>query len=300
MAASPIFWHISYCVVYKAYDEGGFYSALKVLGVEVACFAAGGVIVKMSAPYIKAALQLALAKNPGLAFVLDVFVDRLAVEVERFLATHAGKTLQAAVAVLERPLARGIERGMQKIDGVVRKTLDRINGTSMIEKEAKAARATPIQQHIDQVTGVDRASARTQLFGTDNVAEFSNQRVRQTNGRMPINSDYAGKIYTFDLLPPSTKLKYPNLIRDYPHGIHFNGSGYPDFSRYAINKVEINPTGLRWKDDLLANKAVNLRNNPTGYTWHHHEDGKSMLLIPTDLHDAIKHSGGFSKIFTGK
>ncbi|MPR35904.1 HNH endonuclease [Salmonirosea aquatica] len=27
-------------------------------------------------------------------------------------------------------------------------------------------------------------------------------------------------------------------------------------------------------------------------TWHHVEDTKTMVLIPTDIHDQVKHTGG--------
>lgn len=142
-------------------------------------------------------------------------------------------------------------------------------------------------------------SHRAKMFGTDRVAQFSGQRVRPINGRMPINSDYAGKIFRAEDLSPALKLKYPNFAKDYPHGVPFNGQGYPEFSRYALKKVEIKASGIRWRDDLLANKTANLKTKPDGYTWHHHEDGKNMYLIPTDLHDAIKHSGGVSKLKGG-
>ena len=36
--------------------------------------------------------------------------------------------------------------------------------------------------------------------------------------------------------------------------------------------------------------------NIPGYTWHHLEDGKTLILIPTELHDrtvsGYAHSGG--------
>jgi hypothetical protein len=37
---------------------------------------------------------------------------------------------------------------------------------------------------------------------------------------------------------------------------------------------------MRWKKE------------PRGYTWHHHQNGKTLMLVPTDLHDAVKHGGG--------
>ncbi len=30
------------------------------------------------------------------------------------------------------------------------------------------------------------------------------------------------------------------------------------------------------------------------YTWHHLHDGKTMILVPTDLHNFVKHNGGDS------
>ena len=31
---------------------------------------------------------------------------------------------------------------------------------------------------------------------------------------------------------------------------------------------------------------------PTGYVWHHVENSTELQLIPKDLHDAIRHTGG--------
>lgn len=41
-------------------------------------------------------------------------------------------------------------------------------------------------------------------------------------------------------------------------------------------------------------KAGYARNGgePGGYTWHHHQDRQTMKLVPTEIHDAFRHSGG--------
>lgn len=130
-------------------------------------------------------------------------------------------------------------------------------------------------------------SNRAKMFSTDRVALFSSQRVRPINGRMPINSDYAGKVY-FDALPPDLKIKYP-------HGVPFNGSGQPDFIRYAQHSVKINVTGDHYVDFKAADKMAGITSRPKTHTWHHHEDSKTMLLIPKDIHKAIKHTGGVAK-----
>ncbi len=33
---------------------------------------------------------------------------------------------------------------------------------------------------------------------------------------------------------------------------------------------------------------------PDGYTWHHHEDGKTMVLVEKKVHSEFSHVGGIS------
>ncbi|MGM0923928.1 MAG: HNH endonuclease [Bacillota bacterium] len=35
---------------------------------------------------------------------------------------------------------------------------------------------------------------------------------------------------------------------------------------------------------------------PIGYIWHHHEDGKTMMLVEKDIHAQFTHTGGVSKV----
>ncbi|HWO25200.1 MAG TPA: HNH endonuclease [Kofleriaceae bacterium] len=60
-------------------------------------------------------------------------------------------------------------------------------------------------------------------------------------------------------------------------------------------RIQIKYTGSRSADYRTANKAAGLRETPEEYTWHHLEDGKFMMLVPTELHKAVKHSGGVSR-----
>ena len=54
-------------------------------------------------------------------------------------------------------------------------------------------------------------------------------------------------------------------------------------------------------DDIIrANLSYfGVQSTPKGYTWHHLEDGKTMILIPTELHDAYRHTGGADLIREG-
>lgn len=92
------------------------------------------------------------------------------------------------------------------------------------------------------------------------------------SGRLPINSKYAGQ--------------------NHPSGVKFTPQGFPDFSKFSIKQVDIKLTGDRAKDFILANKKASLDKTPKGYTWHHHENGKTMQLIPSKIHGTVKHTGG--------
>nr|WP_080417926.1 hemagglutinin repeat-containing protein [Burkholderia ubonensis] len=106
------------------------------------------------------------------------------------------------------------------------------------------------------------------------------------NGRYPINSKYADQQFPMDKLPPEIQQKYPQ-------GVKFNSQGFPDFSPYAKAKVDVQGlTGDYRTDEALSNKKVGLSETPDGYVWHHVENAQTMLLIPQDLHNAVRHTGG--------
>ena len=75
-------------------------------------------------------------------------------------------------------------------------------------------------------------------------------------------------------------------------GLPFNALGFPDFTRYEMARVLIELTNRRRKDFKRANAKAGFSKTPTGYTWHHHHNVGWMQLVPTDIHDAVKHTGG--------
>lgn len=113
--------------------------------------------------------------------------------------------------------------------------------------------------------------------------------VEPVAGRLPVNHQYAGKDFPRELLPPTYR----------KHGLRFKDTGYPDFEPYAMTlpngrkRVKIEFTGSYRADELAANKAAGLEKRPKDWRWHHEEgDHGSMLLVPKDLHETVKHSGG--------
>jgi hypothetical protein len=88
--------------------------------------------------------------------------------------------------------------------------------------------------------------------------------------------------------------------------------GYPDFTHYShptVKPVEITiatPTNRRL-DYKEANLKAGLNKNsdppvpalnepPKGYVWHHHQDGKTMILVEEKIHTEFTHVGGVSTV----
>jgi hypothetical protein len=118
--------------------------------------------------------------------------------------------------------------------------------------------------------------------GADDVKPSRLPSVEKVGPRYPIGSRHAGNNVP---LPPAVAAKYPA-------GVRFNAKGFPDFSPYRRAEASFPITGKHKIDERIANRKAGLKKTPEGYTWHHVEDTRTMLLVPTDLHDAVKHTGG--------
>ena len=110
--------------------------------------------------------------------------------------------------------------------------------------------------------------------------EPPNKQIPTIGGRKPINFRYAGKIH--------------------PAGVRFTEQGFPIFTPFSVISFPVKGlTGKRKKDQRLANKKAGLKRTPKGFTWHHVEDGLTMQLVPDDIHDAVRHTGGAAIIRNG-
>ncbi len=111
--------------------------------------------------------------------------------------------------------------------------------------------------------------------------------VEKVNNRMPINSCFAGKTMMSKDLPAPVRGNYPN-------GVPFNMKGFPDFSRYAKTTVNIGSFTKDSVDFRSANAKIGLSGSqaPDGFVWHHTDKNGVLQLIPRDIHDAVRHTGG--------
>ena len=155
-----------------------------------------------------------------------------------------------------------------------------------------------VGQPTDSITGNSDTNATTSKTSdpVENVVERDSRgRVvppgvrRLPSGRYPQNFEYAGRTY-------NGRLWTEKLAAKYPDGVRFTDDGFPDFSPYAIATVifESNFVGDYSIDPARANQESGLAREPEGFTWHHHQDKKTMHLIPKELHQAVRHAGGAS------
>lgn len=107
--------------------------------------------------------------------------------------------------------------------------------------------------------------------------------------RMPSNYEWAGSTYHFENAIPQRRWR---LEKKYPEGVRYDSKGFPDFSPYATKDVKIPDMTGEPKDFAQANEKAGITEKPAGFTWHHHQDGKTMQLVPTELHRNVRHTGG--------
>lgn len=131
-----------------------------------------------------------------------------------------------------------------------------------------------------------RAALNHRLEAMDHLAEAA--QVQPIAGRLPIGHRFAGRDFPRGKLPKKYRAK----------GLHIDADGFPEFEPYALTlpngkkSVHIEYTGGRSADFAAANQAAKLDETPVGYVWHHHQKLGEMMLVPEDLHDAVKHTGG--------
>lgn len=109
------------------------------------------------------------------------------------------------------------------------------------------------------------------------------------------NMDYAGNI-----MKPHANSNPVYIMEKYGN-IYMSNQGFPIFDEYSIARIELpDLVGDEGIDIARANRLHHgTASTIPGYTWHHLEDGKTLILIPSDLHEAYRHTGGASLIREG-
>jgi hypothetical protein len=206
---------------------------------------------------------------------IHTLADPLAIKSGNFAINVAGKVDEA---IRSTPGARTavtlIDWGLRIAGGPVRAAVGEVVG------RVSAEAAQRLTDRFES-KGYSDASSRAGGVGGPILATLLTQGV---NGALQIASVFGG-----------IRIVNHHLAGDrHSSGIPFDKDGFPDFSGVSIRTVTITQTGRRSVDNALANRAAGIAGSkpPRGYTWHHHQDGRTMQLVPRDIHRSTGHTGG--------
>ena len=198
-----------------------------------------------------------------------------------------------------RELERKLEVVKRTASAAVDIALQAERAADRIRRDAELAERIQAASHLTAAfLGVVPAQLAVK---TASPAERSlGQGYAQVGGK-PRNSKYAGQRFPLEE-------RYPEVAARYPNSVEFDEKGFPDFSPYAVETVELarlpgevretSNGGFTWHRDPDFAEAdaktgwTDKRREEAGLLWHHHQDGKTMLLVPKDLHEKVGHTGG--------
>jgi hypothetical protein len=232
--------------------------------------------------------------------------------VEKMLDRAIGWLANRAKALLRtltggKPDERTPEQKQSDLDSAISEA-DSLVADEKLSQNAVRRRLRQIKKRYKLTTlelmvqGDNTTQTTMYAHGEINPAKDSNPKIRTLKELLqiatPINYAYRNSTVVF--------LEEP-LKSNYPSGIEFNSLGFPVFTPFAIKRVPIKMRGNRSYgpdgDFGDANEAAGYARNERhpNHTWHHHQDRITMELIPRDIHNAIRHSGGVSIIkYLGK
>jgi hypothetical protein len=157
--------------------------------------------------------------------------------------------------------------------------------------------------------------------------------LRRVDGLSNIQLGKLDEFYSSSFLKP----RAANIIRQNPDGsfiartthpnaakvveVDYDKNGFPNFNRHSPGRdYHIQRRSTDNYDQDFSNATVNLRErfpnnvlpipNSTAvlikvgntwekYTWHHHQDGRTLIPVLSDVHNYTAHTGGQSIITKG-
>jgi hypothetical protein len=186
------------CEFYDHGTEAGF----NKLGITFALEFVGGKAVQFMGkafPTVREAVAYALQKSPGLDKILGRFTGTLVEAGEALLATKLGRVAQGAAGKADAFASGIFDAVSERATGPIARRL----GFQRPHAAPPASASPPTAAEIAAGRGARRSRARdAQSVKVEASAEPSASRVRKINGRRPINSEYAGKTYPREKLPP--------------------------------------------------------------------------------------------------
>lgn len=203
--------------------------------------------------------------------------------------TAKGARLLKRLAKLKSRIADNVARGRQIVADALKKD------AAAIRAKRALAKAEKIEEGV-----INGCPMRGNRFGTQSPKEGWGKGERGNGEWDPRKSGLdKDKVEDIESVTGGKPVRFEN--------------GNPDFSEYvhqtkgadgklvdAKVEIELDRAGNRENDFRAAREAMAEKlgvpryKEPDGWTWHHKEDGTTMELIPSALHNNVPHSGGVS------
>lgn len=180
----------------------------------------------------------------------------------------------------------------------LRKAINAATANLNKAREAAKARAAASVRARRASDGAAKAAQKKVCKDCPEGTKPANPDANRFGSRLPKDGTWSGEKGNSAWTPdPSTPRGKEILDATGGKPIQFK-DGYPDFSSYSQKTVSIdNMKGDYDMDFRAANMKAGFGDtkvNPEGMTWHHHEDGKTMMLVPQKINNNVPHTGGGS------
>ena len=193
------------------------------------------------------------------------------------------------MASLKKRIADNVARGRQVVANALKKD------AAAIRAKRAAAKAEKIEDGI-----VNGCPVGGNKFGTQSPKNGWVKGERGDGQWDPKQSGLADdKVKRIESVtggkPVSFKDGHPDFSDDVHQAKGADGQAVP-----ASVQIQLDRNGAREVDFDAARAAmaeklgVREYSEPKGFTWHHKEDGTTMELVPSALHNNVPHSGGVS------
>ena len=160
------------------------------------------------------------------------------------------------------------------------------------------------------------AAARTPVRITPDILDDAGRFLGQRNAgeNTPRFATWLSKPGNVVEIMPGGQVRFSTTINDPASSLNGRtvsvsyANGFPDFTPFTnhpsgVKSVTITMTGTNRVDFRLANIAAGHpewgNRPPSGWTWHHKEDGSTMELVPSSINNIFNHLGGASLIRRG-
>ncbi|MCK8524402.1 HNH endonuclease [Aquimarina sp. D1M17] len=199
-----------------------------------------------------------------------------------------------------------------KIEGVISGSVSKTKIIAKLDRIGGLDNAKNFLNRLDNAADAELLRRLDKLSDTQlqKLDELYSSKNFQLPGNRPVVN---GKKATGDFTVKTRNDKYD---------VYFNKYGYADFldskfgpgREFALKTDDLTgghedfSTATKWLKNKFKNdpnikiksKSTNVELTINGktntYTWHHHEDGKTIMLVVSDAHNQVAHTGGASII----